>query len=66
MVNKAVLTVGDIQPVWEVFAMLLHASGASRLWLGPDEVFGSMIESVPAFRNIKLEETRLSGALISA
>jgi NADH-quinone oxidoreductase subunit G len=65
MVNKAVLPVGDIQPVWEVFAMLLYASGASRLWLGPEEVFGSMAESVPAFRNIKLEETRLPGVLLS-
>jgi NADH-quinone oxidoreductase subunit G len=64
--GKAVLTVGDVQPVWEVFAMLLYASGESRLWLSPEDVFDSITESVPAFRNIRLEDTRLPGALLSA
>ncbi|HET9529094.1 MAG TPA: molybdopterin-dependent oxidoreductase [Blastocatellia bacterium] len=64
--GKAVVSVMDVQPVWEVFAMLLYAAGDSRLWLAPDDVFMSMTESVPAFSKVKPEETRLPGALLSA
>ncbi|HSE96623.1 MAG TPA: molybdopterin-dependent oxidoreductase, partial [Blastocatellia bacterium] len=66
MAGKAVIPQGDTQPLWEVFAMLLYASGSSRLWLAPEDVFASMTETVPAFGNIRLEQTKLPGVLLSA
>jgi predicted molibdopterin-dependent oxidoreductase YjgC len=62
LAGKAVEPGGDILPVWEVFAMLLHASGAKSPWMSPDDVFLTLIESVPTYRNITLEQRR-EGAL---
>jgi NADH-quinone oxidoreductase subunit G len=66
MVGKAVEPRGDILPAWEVFAMLLHVSGAESRWMSADDVFATMTESEPAYSNIKLDDTRLPGALPTA
>ena len=63
---KATEPGGDILPVWEVFAMLLHVSGAESRWMTPDDVFATMAERVEAFRGIQLEQRRWPGALASA
>jgi NADH-quinone oxidoreductase subunit G len=63
---KAVETSDDILPVWEVFAMLLHVSGADSRWMSVDEVFATLVESVPAYRGITVEQTRLPGVLATA
>jgi predicted molibdopterin-dependent oxidoreductase YjgC len=62
LAGKAVEPGGDILPVWEVFAMLLHASGARSPWMSPDDVFSTLIESVPTYSNITLDQRR-EGAL---
>jgi predicted molibdopterin-dependent oxidoreductase YjgC len=62
LAGKAIEPGGDILPVWEVFAMLLHASGANSPWMSPDDVFATLAESVPAYANITLEQRRM-GAL---
>jgi predicted molibdopterin-dependent oxidoreductase YjgC len=48
---KAIEPGGDILPVWEVFAMLLHTSGAESRWMTADDVFATMSERVAAFRS---------------
>jgi NADH-quinone oxidoreductase subunit G len=63
LAGKAVTPGGDVMPIWEVFAGLLYASGENTLWLSPDQVFAGLTESVPAFYGMKLEETRMPGAL---
>ncbi|HEX8185502.1 MAG TPA: 2Fe-2S iron-sulfur cluster-binding protein [Blastocatellia bacterium] len=62
LAGKAIEPGGDILPVWEVFAMLLHASGARSPWMSPDDVFATLAESVPAYSSITLEQRR-AGAL---
>ncbi len=62
MAGKAINPGGDIQPVWEVFASLLYASGDNTLWLSTDDVFARMAESIPAFRSISPDETRQPAA----
>jgi NADH-quinone oxidoreductase subunit G len=62
LAGKAVEPGGDILPVWEVFAMLIHASGAKSHWMSPDDVFTTMTESVPTYSNITLDQRRM-GAL---
>jgi NADH-quinone oxidoreductase subunit G len=62
LAGKAVEPGGDILPVWEVFAMLLHAGGAKSPWMSPDDVFTTLAESVPAYSNITLDQRRM-GAL---
>jgi predicted molibdopterin-dependent oxidoreductase YjgC len=66
LAGKAVELGGDVLPVWEVFAMLLHVSGADSRWMSPDDVFDTIAESEPAFRGITLDERRLPGALPTA
>jgi NADH-quinone oxidoreductase subunit G len=63
MAGKAIEPGGDIMGVWEVFAMLIQASGGESPWMSPDDVFQTMAESVPAFRGITLEQRQLPGAL---
>jgi NADH-quinone oxidoreductase subunit G len=48
---KAIEPGGDILPVWEVFALLLHTSGAESRWMTADDVFATMSERVEAFRS---------------
>ena len=59
--GKAIEPVGDALPVWEVFAMLLHDERRESLWMSPEDVFVTMTEQVPAYRDISLEQTRLPG-----
>lgn len=61
--GKAINPGGDIQPVWEVFANLLYASGDNALWLSVDDVFGKLSETVPGYRGVKLDEAKMFGAL---
>ena len=61
--GKAVHAGGDIQPVWEVFANLLYASGDNALWLSVDDVFGRMSETEPGYRGVSLSEAKTLGAL---
>ncbi|HKY05895.1 MAG TPA: molybdopterin-dependent oxidoreductase, partial [Blastocatellia bacterium] len=63
MAGKAINPGGDIQPVWEVFASLLYASGDKTLWLSADDVFARMSESIPAFKNSSPDQTRQPAAL---
>jgi NADH-quinone oxidoreductase subunit G len=63
LADKAISAGGDIRPVWEVFAALLYASGVNQLWLSTDDVFASLTESVPAYRSITLEQTRIPGVV---
>jgi predicted molibdopterin-dependent oxidoreductase YjgC len=64
--GRAVRPKGDALPLWEVFAMLLEASGSKRLWLSVPEVFAEMTETIPAYQGISLDQTRLPGALATA
>lgn len=66
LASKAIEPGGDILPVWEVFAMLLHVSGAEARWMTPDQVFAAMTESAPAFRGLHLDQRRLPGVLATA
>jgi predicted molibdopterin-dependent oxidoreductase YjgC len=61
--HKANSTVGEILPVWEIFAKLLYASGVKELWLSTDDVFASMTATVPAYRAITRDQTMLPGVL---
>jgi NADH-quinone oxidoreductase subunit G len=63
---KATEPGGDILPLWEVFAMLLHVSGAESRWMTADDVFATMAERVEAFRGIRLEQRRSPGVLATA
>lgn len=61
--GKAIQPGGDIQPVWEVFANLLYASGDNAIWLSVDDVFGSLSETVPGYKGVSLTEAKTVGAL---
>jgi NADH-quinone oxidoreductase subunit G len=61
--GKAIEPGGDALPVWEVFAMLLHVSGAESPWMSAADVFLTMTEQTSAYRNIGLEQTRLPGVV---
>ncbi|HYP25578.1 MAG TPA: 2Fe-2S iron-sulfur cluster-binding protein [Blastocatellia bacterium] len=61
--GKAINPGGDIQPVWEVFANLLYASGDNALWLSVDDVFGRLSETVPGYKGVLLAEAKTVGAL---
>lgn len=63
LAGQAIAPRGDIQPVWEVFAKLLFAGGENVLWLSTDDVFSNLAESVPEYRDITIDQTRLPGAL---
>jgi NADH-quinone oxidoreductase subunit G len=64
LAGKAIEPVAEALPVWEVFAMLLHASGAQSRWMSAEDVFASMTESEPAYRGIMLDQTRLPGVVV--
>lgn len=64
LAEKAIDTGGDALPVWEVFAMLLHASGAESPWMSAGDVFATLTESVPAFNGLSLDQTRLPGVVL--
>ena len=61
--HKASVALGEVLPVWEIFAKLLYASGVKELWLSTDDVFASMTATVPAYRTITLDQTLLPGVL---
>ena len=63
LAGKAMEPGGEALPVWEAFAMLLHASGAESPWMSAADVFATMTEQVPAYGEIRLEQTRLPGAV---
>jgi NADH-quinone oxidoreductase subunit G len=63
---KAVEPGGDVLPVWEVFALLLHISGAESRWMTPDDVFVTLTENAPAFRGLQLDQRRSPGVLATA
>ena len=65
LAGKAIEPVGDVLPVWEVLAMLLHVSGAESRWMTADDVFATMSENAPAFKGIALDQRRLPGVLAS-
>ena len=62
--GKAIEPDGDALPVWEVFAMLLHASGAESPWMSAQDVFSSMTSSEAAFRGLTIDQTRLPGVVV--
>ena len=62
--GKAIEPVGDALPLWEVFAMLLHTSGAESRWMSPEDVFVTMTEQAQAYRDISLEQARLPGVVV--
>ncbi len=64
LAGKAIEPGGDALPAWEVFAMLLHASGAEAPWMSAADVFATMTEDVPAYREISLEQARLPGVVV--
>jgi NADH-quinone oxidoreductase subunit G len=61
--GKAIEPGGDALPVWEVFAMLLHASGAESPWMSAQDVFSSMTASEAAYRGLTIDQTRLPGVI---
>jgi NADH dehydrogenase/NADH:ubiquinone oxidoreductase subunit G len=65
LAGRALRPMGEALPVWDVFAKLLYAGGVKQLWLSTDDVFATMTEAVPAYREIKLEQTRLPGVLVA-
>jgi NADH-quinone oxidoreductase subunit G len=64
LAGRAIEPGGDALPVWEVFAMLLHASGTESPWMSAADVFATMTEQEAAYRDIGLEQTRLPGVLV--
>jgi len=64
LASKAIEPVGDAVPVWEAFAMLLHASGAESRWMSAEDVFATLTESIPAYHGITLDQTRLPGVVV--
>lgn len=62
--GKAIEPGGDALPLWEVFAMLLHATGAEAPWMASGEVFSSMAENEPAYKGLALRQTRLPGVVV--
>jgi NADH-quinone oxidoreductase subunit G len=64
LAGKAIEPRGDALPVWEVFAMLLHASGVSSPWMSAADVFATMTEQAAPYREIGLEQTRLRGVFL--
>ncbi|HSO76128.1 MAG TPA: molybdopterin-dependent oxidoreductase, partial [Blastocatellia bacterium] len=62
--GKAVEPGGNALPLWEVFAMLLHASGAESPWMAPAQVFSSMAENEAAYRGLSPLDTRLPGVVV--
>jgi predicted molibdopterin-dependent oxidoreductase YjgC len=63
--GSAIEPPGDALPVWEVFSRLLQASGVTQLWLSAFDVLSTMADSIPAFRGISVDRTRLPGVLLA-
>jgi len=61
--GKAIEPVAEALPVWEVFAMLLHASGAESPWMSAQDVFHTITENEPQFSRTTWDQTRLPGVL---
>jgi len=61
--SRAVEPPADALPAWEVFAMLLHASGVESPWMTAQEVFGEMCRHEGPLKGISIEQTRLPGVL---
>ncbi|HYV03245.1 MAG TPA: molybdopterin-dependent oxidoreductase [Blastocatellia bacterium] len=64
LAGKAIEAGGDALPAWEVFAMLLHASGAQSPWMSARDVFATMAESDTVYRGLTIEQTRLPGVVL--
>jgi NADH-quinone oxidoreductase subunit G len=62
--GRSVSSPGDALPIWEVFAMLLHASGATSPWMSAEDVLRTMAETVPAFRGVTIDQARLPGIVL--
>jgi len=62
---KAIESAGDALPVWEVFAMLIHASGAESRWMSAENVFATMTEQSAAYSRITIEQTQLPGIVLA-
>ncbi|HLG14503.1 MAG TPA: 2Fe-2S iron-sulfur cluster-binding protein [Blastocatellia bacterium] len=63
--GRALAPDGGSRPAWQVFALLLGADGTEPGWTSPEQVFESMAESIPAYRNIARSQTRLPGVVIA-
>jgi NADH-quinone oxidoreductase subunit G len=61
--GKAIEPTGEALPLWEVFAMLIHASGAESPWMSPADVFATMSDTAPAYQGLTLEQTKLPGVV---
>lgn len=62
--GKAIEPGGDALPVWEAFAMLLHASGAESHWMSAEDVLATISQQVPSYSGITLDQTRLPGMVL--
>jgi predicted molibdopterin-dependent oxidoreductase YjgC len=63
---KAIESAGEALPVWEVFAMLIHASGSESRWMSAENVFATMAEQSPAYKGISIEQTQLPGIVLAS
>jgi NADH-quinone oxidoreductase subunit G len=63
---KAIECVGEALPVWEIFAMLIHASGSESPWMSAENVFGTMVEHSSPYGGISIEQTRLPGIVLGS
>jgi NADH-quinone oxidoreductase subunit G len=63
---KAIESVGEALPVWEIFAMLIHASGAESPWMSAENVFGTMVEQSSPYGGISIEQTVLPGIVLGS
>jgi len=67
MANRAVHPPGEARPAWQVFAMLAGASPSATApvsaWRSASQVFDEISASVPGFKGMRFEHTRLPGAL---
>ena len=64
LAGKAIEPDGDALPVWEVLAMLIHASGAESPWMSATDVFVTMTEQESAYSEMRLEQTELPGVVV--
>jgi len=63
---KAIESVGEALPVWEIFAMLIHASGAESPWMSAENVFGTMVKQPSPYGGISIEQTQLPGIILGS
>lgn len=64
-VKQAVVVSGDILPAWQVLSMLLAESGGDAPG-SPADVFNLLAGTVPAYRGMTYDQTRLPGALTAS